>query len=229
MSNGKMNKELKAYKVTSLSYAITPDSIYYVKSLTSNEVLTYITDMYGVAIPLRDLTNVGGTGITTITSTNGSLTITGTASNKNIQLSNALLQLVNNSVQVGTNISQLINDKGYLEFLVKESAENIPSYTPIAIVDNKAYKFDASILAHKFAFAGFSTNGTTIGQNCIIQQKGELNLSGWGLIPNSQYLASNAGLMVLDNTNISNFTKVIGYATTSDTLLIIDNYTTLIK
>ena len=224
-----MKKEIKIYKVTSLSYAVTPDSVYYVKAPNTNEVVTYITDSAGIAFPLRDLTNVGGSGITTLTSLNSSLTITGTILTKNIQIAPAILQLVNNSIQVGTNVSQLLNDKGYLEFLVKESAENIPSYTPVAIVDNKAYKFDASIIGHKFAFAGFSTNGTAAGQNCIIQQKGELFLNGWGLVSNAQYLASNNGLMVLDNINPNHFTKVIGYATTSDSLLIIDNYTTLTK
>jgi hypothetical protein len=112
--------------------------------------------------------------------------------------------------------------------LLKISAENIPSYTPVAIYNNQAYKLDNLNPLHQFAFVGFSTNGTTIGQTCIIQQIGELTLSGWGLIQNSHYLAGASGAIQTDNTGVG-FTKVIGYATTTDTLQILKDTITINK
>ena len=110
----------------------------------------------------------------------------------------------------------------------KISAESIPSYTPIAIYNNQAYRFDNLNPLHQFAFAGFSINGTLVGQNCIIQQIGELTLLNWGLTPNTQYLAGNLGSLQIINSNVG-FTKVLGYATTTDTLQIIKDYTTINK
>lgn len=110
----------------------------------------------------------------------------------------------------------------------KISAEPIPSYTPIAIYNNLAYKLDNLNPLHQFAFVGFSTNGTSTGQSCIIQQIGELTLQGWGLTPNTQYLAGTVGALQTVNSNLG-FTKVIGYATTTDTLQIIKDYTTINK
>ena len=112
--------------------------------------------------------------------------------------------------------------------LIKTSAESIPSYTPVAIYNNQAYKLDNLNPLHQFSFAGFSTNGTSIGENCIIQQEGEISLLAWGLTPDTHYLASNNGAIQLNNTS-EGFTKVIGYAITSDTLRIIKEYTTINK
>lgn len=113
--------------------------------------------------------------------------------------------------------------------LLVESGENIPSYTPIAIYNNLAYKLDASNPLHQFAFVGFSINGTTTGQNCEIQQIGKLTLLGWGLIQNQQYLAGINGTLITNNISSSNFTKVIGYATDTNTLQIIKDSITINK
>ena len=113
--------------------------------------------------------------------------------------------------------------------LSKVSGESIPSFTPVAIYNNLAYKLDASNPLHQFAFVGFSTNGTSIGQTCEIKQIGEVYLSGWGLIPNQQYLAGVNGTLITENLSSSNFTKVIGYATDSNTLQIIKDLTTINK
>jgi hypothetical protein len=110
----------------------------------------------------------------------------------------------------------------------KVSAENIPSYTPVAIYNNLAYKFDNLNPLHQFAFVGFSTNGTSIGQSCTIKQVGEVTLAGWNLTPNTQYLAGALGALQTSNTG-AGFTKVVGYATTADTLQIIKDYTTINK
>lgn len=133
-----------------------------------------------------------------------------------INIAPALLSLINSAIQP--------NEENTLQ---KIAAENIPSHTPIAIVDNKAYKFDSSNINHQFAFAGFSKNGAITGQICIIQYQGEIELVGWGLIPNSQYLAGTSGTIVLDNTTSNSFTKVVGYATTTDTLQIIKDFSSV--
>lgn len=112
--------------------------------------------------------------------------------------------------------------------LIKISAESIPSHTPVAIYNNQAYKLDNLNPLHQFSFAGFSTNGTSIGESCIIQQEGEISLLAWGLTPDAQYLASTNGVIQLNNIS-AGFTKVIGYAINSDTLRIIKEYTTINK
>lgn len=119
-------------------------------------------------------------------------------------------------------------DKGEGAILNKIAGETIPSYTPVAIIDNLAYKLDASNVSHQFAFVGFSINGTLAGQVCIIQQIGELVLAGWGLQPNQHYLAGPNGTIVLNNNSATNFTKVIGYALNSNTLVIKD-FSTILK
>ena len=205
--------EVKSYKVLSLPSNPTPDSIYWVKGSSASDVIGYITDRNGVPYPLKDLQGSGG--ITTLINTDGNLVITG-VNNKVINIAPALLTLINSALQP--------EDENTLE---KVSAENIPSHTPIAIINNQAYKFDASNINHQFAFAGFSKNGTTTGQTCLIQQQGEIELVGWGLTPNQQYLAGTSGAIVVDNTTLNNFTKVLGYATTTDTLQIIKDFSSV--
>lgn len=119
-------------------------------------------------------------------------------------------------------------DKGDVN-LIKVSGESIPSHTPIAIINNLAYKMDASNPLHQFAFVGFSTNGTLMGENCIIQQLGEISLPLWGLIPNTQYLSGVNGLITTTNASLTNFTKVIGFATNTTTMQIIKDSITINK
>ena len=113
--------------------------------------------------------------------------------------------------------------------LIKVSGESIPSHTPVAIINNLAYKLDSSNPLHQFAFVGFSENGTSIGGNCSIKQIGEIVLMGWGLIPNQHYLAGVNGTFITNNLSATNFTKVIGYATDSNTMQIIKDSTTINK
>lgn len=136
----------------------------------------------------------------------------------------------------GTDLDEYLADSnGLLRFIGTRpsnivsyiAAESIPSHTPVAIYNNLAYKLDASNINHQFAFVGFSKNGSSTGQNCLVQQVGEITLIGWGLIPNKQYLAGTNGTIVLDNITLNTFTKVVGYATTSDSLQIIKDYSTI--
>lgn len=229
--------EIQFYKIDNITQATTKDSLYAVKGGSENSFKLYITDLGGNLIPL--FTSSGG-GITNLTSTDSSISIIGSAV-KDLKISQTLQNLINSALQSNDPISYLLNDAGYLtladlstlenpftnKHLIKVSAEIIPSYTPIAIYNNLAYRLDASNPLHQFAFAGFSVNGVTIGQDCKIQQIGELELIGWGLTPNAQYLAGTAGTMVTNNITPNNFTKVIGYATTANTLQIIKDFSTV--
>ena len=208
---------IKIQIVKSLSN-LQPSRMIAVKADGESSFSLYVTDKNGVPYPLKDLQGSGG--ITTVTNTDGNLVITG-IENKVINISPTLLTLINSALQP--------SDLGNINNIEKISAENIPSHTPIAIIDNQAYKFDASNVNHKFAFAGFSKNGTSIGQACSIQQQGEIELVGWGLTPNQQYLAGTSGAIVTDNVVLDNFTKVLGHATTTNTLQIIKDYTPIIK
>ena len=111
----------------------------------------------------------------------------------------------------------------------KISGENLNSHTPIALVNNLAYKMDSSNPLHQFAFVGFTEVSSTIGNSCSIKQIGEITLAGFGLIPNQQYLAGVNGTLITSNLSATNFTKVIAYAVTSDTLQIIKDYTSINK
>jgi len=113
--------------------------------------------------------------------------------------------------------------------IVKVGGENINSHTPVAIINNLAYKLDSSNPAHQFAFAGFTEASSITGANCTIKQIGEVFLGGWGLTPNQHYLAGIDGTLITNNVSASNFTKVIGYATTADTLQIIKDSITINK
>jgi hypothetical protein len=114
-------------------------------------------------------------------------------------------------------------------FITKTAGENINSHAPVAIVNNLVYKLDASNPLHQFAFVGFTLTSVTMSNEVEIKQIGEIALNGWGLTPNQQYLAGVGGALITSNSSISNFTKVIGYSTTSDTLQIIKDSITINK
>ena len=116
--------EVKSYKVIALPQRPTPDSIYWVKASVASEVEGYITDRQGVPYPLKDLQGSGG--ITTLINTDGNLVITG-ADNKVINLAPALLSIINSALQSGGNISELINDVGYITDLEEKVVNEIPT------------------------------------------------------------------------------------------------------
>jgi hypothetical protein len=162
------------------------------------------------------------------------VTITHSGVANSVQVSASVSGIVNVIPNMPINVElQLFRDgkdgKDGVYLLEKVSAENIPSYTPIAIIDNMAYKLDASNSTHRFAFVGFSTNGTLTGEVCKIQQIGELTLVGWGLQANTHYLSGTNGTLILQNNSISNFTKVVGYATSANTLQIIKDFNSILK
>ena len=110
--------EVKSYKVKTLPSNPTPNSIYWVKASLNSEVSGYITDLQGVPYPLKDLNGIVG-----LTNTDGNLVITGT-NNKVINLSTSLLTAINSALQSGDNISELVNDAGYI------TLADIPTFNP---------------------------------------------------------------------------------------------------
>ena len=113
--------------------------------------------------------------------------------------------------------------------IFKTAGEALNSHTPIAIYNGLAYKLDASNVLHQFAYVGFSKKSALAGQIIEIIQVGEIQLIGWNLSPNKQYLAGTAGALVLSNDSEINFTKVIGYAVDENTIQIIKDYITINK
>ena len=196
----KMEKPLHIYKdLNSLRSPTLPDSVYFVLNSQTQKVFQiWVTNTQNVP--------------------------------KQVDLGSAQAQDLISS-DLGNVLTTGLDGKLYVPNegnLFKISAEPIPSYTPIAIYNNLAYKFDNLNPLHQFAFVGFSTNGTSAGQNCIVQQVGEVTLQNWNLTPNTQYLAGSLGSLQTTNSN-TGFTKVLGYATTIDTLQIIKDYTTINK
>ena len=119
-----MNKEIKHYKVKQLPSRPLADSVYWVKASPSSDVSGYITDLQGVPYPLKDLQGRGG--ITTLINTDGNLVITG-ANSKVINIAPALLSIINSALQSGGNISELINDVGYITDLEEKVVNEIPT------------------------------------------------------------------------------------------------------
>lgn len=245
--------EIKHYKVLKLPNKLTPNVVYYVLDQPTGRVKAYISDLNGIPIPLLDLTTVGSVKSVTGTGVTGPLTV-----NPRVDIVNFISSQLGNQVHLSTvdgrlNVKPTTSPDGSVEItktdegiqikvsetiqntlnslynLEKTSAEVIPSHTPVAIVGGLAYKMDSSVPAHQFAFAGFSMNGTLAGEICKIKERGELTLSGWGLLQNSHYLSGPNGTLILDNTSNSNFTKIIAYATSSDSLKIISEYTAINK
>jgi len=120
-------------------------------------------------------------------------------------------------------ILELSNQSYYI------SDDIIPSHTPVAVINNLAYKLDPSNPQHQFAFYGFSTNGASIGDILRIQVVGEIELQGWNLIQGKHYLSGPSVILITDNTYPNNIKKIVGYAITTDRLRIIKDYTTINK
>ena len=116
--------EVKSHKVKQLSSRLDPNAIYWVQASANLPIEGFITDINGVPYPLKDLQ--GTNGITGLTNTDGNLVITG-ADNKVINLAPALLSVINSALQSGDNISELINDVGYITDLEEKVVNEIPT------------------------------------------------------------------------------------------------------
>ena len=100
-----------------------PSRIVAVKADGSPYFELYVTDRQGVAFPIKDESGAGG--ITNITSSGNTITITGNSTTKNLEINSSILTLINSSVQAGDNISFFVNDAGYL------TLADIPTFNPL--------------------------------------------------------------------------------------------------
>lgn len=179
-------------------------------------IATFLSSEIGNRIKLS--TTNGKLVVKPLTSTGNTISITG----DNIDVAQAILD------NITILQAEMLSVNNSL-FVYKVAGETIPSHTPIAIYNNLAYKLDSANMAHQFSFVGFSLNGVVSGQMCKVQQIGEVELQNWGLLPNVHYLAGQNGGMLTQNNSGTDFTKVVGFATTENTIQIIKDYTTINK
>lgn len=117
--------EVKSHKVKQLGSKLDPNAIYWVQASANLPIEGFITDIQGVPYPLKDISGSGE-----ITNTDGNLVIIG-ASNKVINIAPALLSIINSALQSGDNISELINDAGYI------TSADLPTKTSELINDGE--------------------------------------------------------------------------------------------
>lgn len=99
---------IKIQFVKSLS-TTQPSRIVVVKADGDTAFSLWVTDKTGIPYPLKDLQNN-----VIITNTDGNLQITSSSTNTNINLESSILTTINSALQSGGNISELVNDVGYL-------------------------------------------------------------------------------------------------------------------
>ena len=110
-------KPLKMFKVNNISEVRDVDALYCIKTATDTEFSIVVTDAFGAIVNLKDLQTPAG--IQGIASDDGTIEVTGTTF-KNLRLSTTLVDAINNALKPGDNISDLINDAGYLTSFTEE-------------------------------------------------------------------------------------------------------------
>ena len=189
--------EVKSYKVLSLPSRPSPDSIYWVKGSSASDVIGYITDRNGVPYPLKDISGSGG--ITTLTNTDGNLVITG-ADNKVINLAPTLLSVINSALQSGDNVSELLNDAGYITSsslpvntsdLTNDGEDGINPFITLQDLPNIS-----TLLREEFVFSGSQTftlaNNYAQVYSIEVQGQGALSTSQYNLIAPNQITINDA-------------------------------------
>lgn len=128
------------------------------------------------------------------------------------------------SIAVNSNGAQ--GPAGIGNVLQYVAGEAFNSHTPLVLINNQLFKLSNTIADHQHTFVGFSKTSAIIGQMVQVEQN-IITLFGWGLVPNTNYLAGPNGSIITSNTNPNTFTKIIGFSENSDTLLIYKNYTSI--
>jgi hypothetical protein len=108
-----------------------------------------------------------------------------------------------------------------------EASININSHTPVALINNKLEPYDCTNPLHQYTFVGFTKTSVLANQNVQIEEK-KIELTGWNLMPNKNYLAGQNGQLITDNNIPNSFVKIIGFSENSDTLLIYKNYDSIL-
>ena len=92
---------------------LLPSRLIVVKPDNASDFQLYVTDKSGNPFPLKD---EGGV-INSIINSDGNIVITG-IEDKIINISPALLAVINSALQSGDNISELVNDVGYITNII---------------------------------------------------------------------------------------------------------------
>ena len=202
-------KEVKHYKSKALPSYPVPDAILYIKADDETEVTTYITDLNGVPYLLKDNGGGSGTGVQTIINNDGTLSVIG-SNNIVINLSTSIKNLINSALQPGSNISDLVNDEGYITLAdIPSQVVNLQSIaSPTNVVVDNTAGADATILAATITNAGVLLPSEKIKLNSLSglnsgDQNSIVGISG----TKSQYntsLSDGDFLFVGDITNYTN-------------------------
>lgn len=126
-----MRKKVIAYKEDSLDN-LQPNAIVALRVPGETSFSLYVTDLQGIPYSLKE--NIGE--VNSIRNTDGTLDIIGTL-DKVINLNPTLLSKINSALQTGDNISELLNDAGYITLL------DIPEETDPVFQASEASKFTA--------------------------------------------------------------------------------------
>lgn len=158
--------EVKSYKLKAKPVSSIPNAVLYVKSDTDTEVTTYITDLNGVPYLLRDNGGSGGTGVQTITNSDGAISVIGTE-NVIINLSTAIKNVINSSLQPGDNISELFNNAGYITIAdIPSQVVDLQSISsPTNVVIDNSNGTNATILSATTTEAGVLLPGEKVKLN----------------------------------------------------------------
>ena len=220
--------EIKFYKIKNITQATEKNSMFCVKADNETEFRLIVTDLSGNVVNLKDL--AGGSDVV---NTDGTITITGTTT-KNIRVSTALQALINSALRSGDDISQLVNDVGYITLadipststgvLYLTSAENISSAMVVVVgQDGFAYKYDITNPNHSGLTCGITNTSATTGQTIKITLPSNIITdvgSGWSA-GKSYYVATNS--LLSETAPTTGIVKKIATGIRTDTVLI-DNY-----
>lgn len=117
---------------------------------------------------------------------------------------------------------------GNPNLLTYTAGETLSSHMPVALINNKLYKYNSLNPDHMFAFVGFTKQSGTLNTSVQVEDK-FISLSGWGLTPNTIYVAGPNGTLLTQNNISGSFTKVLGFAESTNDLLIYKHYTPILK
>ena len=122
-----------AYKVNTLAN-LKPNAIVALKTAGENTFSLYVTDLQGAPHSLK---LPATTGVQQIINTDGALQVVG-STNVVINLEPAILASINSALQVGDNISSLLNDAGYLTSFTETDPIFLASEASNFVVGDKA-------------------------------------------------------------------------------------------
>lgn len=142
-----METPIKIQLVKSLSN-LKPSRIIAVKKDLEPDFSLYITDINGVPYPIKS--SGVNTGISSIVNTDGNIDVIGT-SDIVINIDSALLTVINSALQSGSNISELINDQGYI------TTSALPTNTS-ELINNGSDNTSTYVENDELATVAFSNN-----------------------------------------------------------------------